>query len=211
MSKRTSKISSSPKQLGEIHVNDWDFMALMHKDIKEIEISRSLRKLGNIRVTDWDFQKALPTVHRIAYQEVDIVEIVRRTAHYKVMAWDFRSATPSKNKSSSKNPSAPVRKTLSPEQLQAAIERLRNFLQYVVVNLIDEPNHAQIKVREIEPGVLRFKVILVQRDLAMLIGREGHTADAIRRVLKTAAEINGVQALLQIKSHEEEIEMERGD
>ena len=99
--------------------------------------------------------------------------------------------------------------------MQALIVRLKNFLQYVVVNLIDEPNHAQIKVQEIAPNVLRFKLVLVKRDVAMLIGREGHTAAAIRSSLKAAAGMNGVQALLQIHSHEEEMaridDVQRGD
>jgi predicted RNA-binding protein YlqC (UPF0109 family) len=41
----------------------------------------------------------------------------------------------------------------------------------------------------------------------MLIGRNGFTASAIRSVLKAAAEREGVQATLQIHSHEEEVEL----
>lgn len=199
MPKRISKIASSLKQLGDIQVNDWDFMALLNKDIREIEITHSLRKLGNIKVMDWDFKSSLPAVNRLANQEVDLVGLFKRTANYKVMDWDFRSALPVEPKP------APREERLSPEEMQALIVRLKDFLQYVVVNLIDEPNHAQIKVREIGPNVLRFKLVLVKRDVAMLIGREGHTASAIRSILKTAAGMNRVQALLQIHSHEEEM------
>ncbi len=87
--------------------------------------------------------------------------------------------------------------------MQAIIIRLKEFLQYVVVNLIDEPDHAQMKVWEIDPGVLRFKLVLVKRDVAMLIGREGHTASAIRRILKATAGMHGVHVLLEIVSQEE--------
>ena len=38
----------------------------------------------------------------------------------------------------------------------------------------------------------------------MLIGREGFTASAIRHILQAIAAMNGVQAMLQIHSHEEE-------
>jgi hypothetical protein len=196
MPKRISKIATSLKHLGEIQVAELDFVDLLNKDIKELEIGRSLRRLGNIRVTEWDFRNVLPAVNKLAQQEVDIIDIVRRTASYKVMEWDFRNT----------KPAAPLADgSISQEEMQAIILRLKNFLQFVVANLIDEPKHAQIKVREIAPKVLRFKVVLVKRDVAMLIGREGHTASAIRSILKTAAGLNGVQALLDIHSHEEEM------
>lgn len=178
-------------------------MGLMNKDIRDIHITRSLRRLGNVQVMDWDFGTVMPSVHRMAYREVDLVDIFKRTANYRIMEWDFRNSQPPDSRPCHCNPGKPEPKQASPAEMQAIIVRMKNFLQFVVVNLIDEPNHAQIKVREIEPNVLRFKLILVKRDVAMLIGREGHTATAIRNILKTAAGMNGVQALLQILSHEE--------
>ena len=91
--------------------------------------------------------------------------------------------------------------------MQATTDRLKNFLQYVAVKLIDEPGRAQLKVAELAPKRLRFKLVLAQPDVAMLIGRNGFTASAIRSVLKAAAEKEGVQVTLQIHSHEEEDEM----
>jgi predicted RNA-binding protein YlqC (UPF0109 family) len=88
--------------------------------------------------------------------------------------------------------------------VHAVTAKLRNFLEYVAVNLIDEPGHAQIKVSPLGPYGLRFKLVLVKKDVAMLIGREGFTAAAIRSILKAAAGKYGFQALLQIHSHEEE-------
>ena len=95
---------------------------------------------------------------------------------------------------------------------QAVTDRLKNFLQYVAVNLIDEPSQAQLKVAELGPQRLRFKLVLAQTDVAMRIGRNGFTASAIRSVLKAAAEREGVQVTLHIHSHEEEEELlARGD
>ncbi len=88
--------------------------------------------------------------------------------------------------------------------MQAVTDRLKNFLQYVAVNLIDEPAKAQLRVAELGPKKLRFKLILAQQDVAVLIGRNGFTASAIRSVLKAAADREGVQVTLQIHSHEEE-------
>ena len=91
--------------------------------------------------------------------------------------------------------------------MQAVTERLRNFLQFVAIKLIDDPSQAQLKVAELGPKRLRFKLVLAQADVAMLIGRNGFTASAIRSVLKAAAEKEGVQVNLQIHSHEEEAEI----
>ncbi|MES2922040.1 MAG: KH domain-containing protein [Verrucomicrobiota bacterium] len=96
--------------------------------------------------------------------------------------------------------------------MQAVTDRLKNFLQYVAVNLIDEPAQAQLKVAELGPKRLRFKLVLAKPDVAMLIGRNGFTASAIRSVLKAAADREGVQVTLQIHSHEEEAEqLARGE
>jgi predicted RNA-binding protein YlqC (UPF0109 family) len=54
---------------------------------------------------------------------------------------------------------------------------------------------------------VRFKLVLAKADVAMLIGRNGFTASAIRNVLKIAAEREGVQVSLLIHSHEEEAEL----
>lgn len=91
--------------------------------------------------------------------------------------------------------------------MEPVTDRLKNFLQYVAVKLIDEPGQAQLKVAELGPKKLRFKLVLAKADVAMLIGRNGFTASSIRNVLKAAAEKEGVQVTLQIHSHEEEAEM----
>lgn len=204
MAKRVSKIADTLKQLGDIQVTDWDFMELMNTEIKDLEISRSLKRLGAIQVMDWDFKAVLPVVKEVANQEVDVVDLFRRTANYKVMDWDFRSALSDTPEPKPKSTGKALTHRLSRDEMQVITLRLKNFLQYVAVNLIDEPNQAQIKVSEPGPDVLRFKLVLVQKDVAMLIGREGHTAAAIRSMMKAAAGVHGVHALLQIHSHEEE-------
>ena len=90
--------------------------------------------------------------------------------------------------------------------MQAVTDKLRNFLQFVAIKLIDEPAKAQLKVAELGPNRLRFKLVLAREDVAMLIGRNGFTASAIRSVLNAAAEKEGVKVNLQIHSHEEEAE-----
>lgn len=204
MPKRISEIADSLRQIGEIQVSDWDFKSLLNTDIKDLEISSSLRKLGNRKVLDWDFRTALPTVHRLAYQEVDLVGWVRRAAHYKVIDWDFRSDGVEEGQGDSDPANPPARAIPDPELLQALVDRLKGFLTYITVNLIDEPARAQIRIHEIGPGVVRFKLVVTQADLHALLGRDGSTASAIRRLLKGVALDEGVHALLEILSHDED-------
>lgn len=199
MPKHVAKIASSLKQLGDIQVSEWDFMGLLNTELRELEISRSLRRFGNIKVIEWDYGTVLPAVKKTADQEVDLVKLLRQAANCKVMDWDFRSVLPADPK--------PADGAAGSDERQAVILRLSNFLRFVALNLVGEPDHARIMVSEMSPTCLRFKLVLVKKDVAMLIGREGHTAAAIRSILKAAAERNGLQALLQIHSHEEEATM----
>lgn len=91
--------------------------------------------------------------------------------------------------------------------MQEVTDQIRNFIQYIAVQFIEFPDRAQLKVAELGPQRLRFKLVLEQSDVAFLIGRSGFSASAIRGVMKAAAERAGVQASLQIHSHEEEEEM----
>jgi len=176
-----------------------DVMDLMNRDIRDLEIARSLRKLGSCRVMEWDFRDVLPAVNKLAHQEVDIAGFLKRTAHYKVMEWDFRNMLHADSRSP-----GDAACQIDPEEMQALVLRLKDFLQYVASNLIDAPEHAQIKVSEMSPGVLNFKLVMMKRDVAILIGTEGHTAAAIRGTMKAVAARHGVHVLLRILSHEEE-------
>lgn len=92
--------------------------------------------------------------------------------------------------------------------MQRVTDQIRNFLQYVAVQFIEFPAEAQLKVTELGPKRLRFKLVLRQSDVALLIGRNGFSASAIRGVLKSITEREAINASLQIHSHEEEAEMQ---
>ena len=96
--------------------------------------------------------------------------------------------------------------------MESVTQKLKAFLQFVAVGMIDDPSKATLKVAELGPNKLRFKLVLTGSDVAMLIGRNGFTASAIRGVMKAAGEKEGVQVSLLIHSHEEEAQMvARGD
>lgn len=202
MAKRISEITTSLRQLGNIQINDLDFAELLNKDI---DIGESLRNLGNMKVMDWDFMSAIPEIHKFANQEIHLPEMVVRAAQFKVLNWDFRRTSATKPKARSSTFKKSNRRILSPQETQEIMDRLRGFLQYVVINLISEPDRAEIRVQEIEPGVLRFRLLVEQKDVKDMIGRDGATASAVRNLLKTTASSAGVHALLEILSHEEEL------
>jgi hypothetical protein len=210
MPKRVPKIGKSPEQAKhpkQAEVADWNFSELLNTDIKDLEIGASLKRLGEIQVMDWDLRTIVPAIKKIAAIEINLNGGVRK----KVMEQDFRRAHHSTGPDAPKSSVKRSKKRVDAQEIQALTARLKNFLEYVAVNLIDEPSQAQIKVSEISQRVLRLKLVLVKRDAAMLIGREGHTAAAIRSVIKAMGRKSGVDVLLQILSHEEEILLAKSD
>ncbi len=177
-------------------------MSFMRKDIKDLEFTQSLRRLGSIRVTEWDFKDVLPAVNRLAQKEVDVIDILKRTANYRVTGWDFRDLLHNHLGDDAETGTAMSPPTAG--EMQALILRLTQFLSHVANGIIDHPAHAQVKVAEIAPGVLRFKLILLRGDAAALIGTGGHGAAAIRRLMQAAGRRHGVHVLLNVLSHEEE-------
>ena len=83
-------------------------------------------------------------------------------------------------------------------------EQIRNFLQFITLQFITHPDEAQLMVSEVGEDHIRFRLVLNRADVAVLIGRNGFTASAIRNVLKAAAIRDGINATLQIVSHEED-------
>lgn len=194
MAKRTSKLTQSLRELGDIQVNDWQLPSFLNKEISELEFSRAIQRLGQIQVTDWDIKEVMPALKRLANRDVDVVELLKQAASYKVNDWDIRKTILRSRVSKTK---------LSKGELRAITEKLTRYLRFMIDKLVDEPQYASIITDEIAPQVLRFRIVLKQRDLSMLIGMNGFTANPIRRILKDTALHSGVYAILQIQSHEE--------
>ena len=88
--------------------------------------------------------------------------------------------------------------------MEAVTQQIRNYLQFIALQFITKPEEAELRVAELDDQHLSFRLIVSQDDIAMLIGRNGFTASAIRNVMKAAALRAGIHASLQIHSHEEE-------
>ena len=201
-----SRIAEELKHIGDINVTDWDFVELLRKDVGDLEFSQSLRRLGSIRVTDWDFGQVLPAVDRIAHKEVDLCEVFRRTANYRVTDWEFRDILHRNHHEAARAPVEPA----DPAVMPALASRLDRFLTYLVEQLVDRPEEAEVEVVRSEPGVLTAKLVLARRDAATFIGRGGHSADTVRRILQMAGLRHGVHVLLRVLS-QDEADAETGD
>lgn len=88
--------------------------------------------------------------------------------------------------------------------MQETTDQIKDFLQFVALQFIEHPDQAQLRVTEVDEKHIGFRLIVAQSDVAMLIGRNGFTASAIRNVMKAAAIRHDIHASLQIHSHEEE-------
>ncbi len=167
--------------------------------------TESLRRLGQTKVCEWDFKDVIPALKLAANTEIDFPGMFKRAANIKVCEWDFRTAWPAWNAPRKRlEPALASAISFGRAEMTVVTERLKSFLWYVVVSLIDEPSRVQLKVIELGPNGLRFKLVLPQREAMILIGRNGCTAAAVRNVLKAAAKQHGIQVLLQIHSHAEE-------
>ena len=88
--------------------------------------------------------------------------------------------------------------------MRETTDQIKEFLQFIALQFIKHPEQAQLRVAEADENHISFRLVVAQPDVAMLIGRNGFTASAIRNVLKAAAIRDGIHASLQIHSHEEE-------
>lgn len=172
--------------------------SVMHTDLKDLEVSRALRRLGNVRVTEWEFSDVLPKVKEIAAKEVDVLELFKRTANYRITDW--QAGPLNDNTEGPKAHHHPP----TPAEAQACIKSLTSFLSFVTRNLIQHPDQATIMVGTPSPSEIRFRLILTQRDSATLIGHGGHTAAAIRNLMKDAGSRSRFVVDLKILTHEEE-------
>ncbi len=79
-----------------------------------------------------------------------------------------------------------------------APEALREFLSYVVANLIDHPEQATIAVGPGSNGATSYRVQLAKDDVRHVIGKNGMTVSSIRSLLNVAAEKHGIKISLRV-------------
>ncbi len=74
---------------------------------------------------------------------------------------------------------------------------MEEFLRYVIGSIVEFPEDVVISKGESE-GKTTFHVAMRKSDLPRLIGRGGHTIQALRSLLQAAASKRGVRVGLEI-------------
>ncbi|HDH57480.1 MAG TPA: KH domain-containing protein [Bacteroidetes bacterium] len=74
---------------------------------------------------------------------------------------------------------------------------MKNFIEFIVKHLVEDPDQVQVTVEENERGLL-FKLSVGENDIGRVVGKEGRTARSIRTLLTAAAARQGKRASLEI-------------
>jgi predicted RNA-binding protein YlqC (UPF0109 family) len=74
---------------------------------------------------------------------------------------------------------------------------VEEFLEYIIRQLIEFPDE-MVLTRLDAPKKVTFRLQLRQTDIGKVIGKHGHTIDAIRNLLSAAAVRHGQRVTLQI-------------
>lgn len=83
-------------------------------------------------------------------------------------------------------------------------EALREFLMYVVANLIDHPGQASIAVGTNVNGAISYRLQLAPDDVKRVVGKNGFTISAIRSLMNVAARKHNVKVSLRVDGVREE-------
>jgi uncharacterized protein len=75
---------------------------------------------------------------------------------------------------------------------------LKELLDYLARQLVDEPDEVEVTQYEDEDGTLVFELAVGEDDYGKVIGRGGRTANALRLVVKAAATKENRRVLVDI-------------
>lgn len=79
-----------------------------------------------------------------------------------------------------------------------AADNDREFLEYIVKELVDNPNDVKVERKVDEMGVL-LSLTVNPADMGQIIGREGSTAKAIRNLVRIVGLKNHARVNLKIE------------
>lgn len=81
------------------------------------------------------------------------------------------------------------------------MSRARDVVEVVARALADHPDAVRVSERE-HKGQTLVELFMAPGDLGRVIGRQGRTAAAIRTLVATTAELEGVKATLEFRDDE---------
>jgi uncharacterized protein len=74
---------------------------------------------------------------------------------------------------------------------------MRPLIEYIAHNLVEYPEAVQVQ-ELVGPRANLYRLRVAPQDVGRIIGKGGAVANAIRTVVRVAAERNGVRAILEI-------------
>lgn len=75
------------------------------------------------------------------------------------------------------------------------MDHVKEYALAIIRGLVAHPDMARIDVVEGEDDMQVLEIVVHRTDRGMVIGKEGRTIDAIRRLMIVSAWMNGVQNL----------------
>ncbi len=81
------------------------------------------------------------------------------------------------------------------------MQKDQEFLEYIIKNLVDNPNDVKVDRKVDEMGVL-MTLDINPADMGKIIGRQGNTAKAIRTLLRVVGMKNNARVNLKINEPE---------
>ena len=75
---------------------------------------------------------------------------------------------------------------------------MRELLVYLAKALVDQPDQVEVEQFEEDDGTLVLELSVAADDYGQVIGRGGHTAQALRTVVKAAAVKDNRRVLVDI-------------
>ena len=74
---------------------------------------------------------------------------------------------------------------------------MKELIEYIAKSLVEHPEHVEVRATDGGDRV-RLELSVAQEDMGRVIGKGGKVANAIRTVLRVAAEREGKQATLDV-------------
>lgn len=75
---------------------------------------------------------------------------------------------------------------------------MKELLEYMVKELVDNPEEVQITEEEEDEKTVIFKLKVAEDDLGKVIGKKGRTANALRVVMRAASAKRGKSSIVKI-------------
>lgn len=75
---------------------------------------------------------------------------------------------------------------------------MKELLEYMVKELVDNPDEVKITEENEDDRTVIFKLKVAENDLGKVIGKKGRTANALRVVMRAASAKRGKSSIVKI-------------